>query len=232
MLVRFVGGFLASTSRGSSCDLCNPDICWKISIRGKICLCTYTQGCVRQSTCLGSEYGLFVFSTQISGSGIPSPYQVQPLEARVPIGVFYEPPIRITNYLEDKELHVKEIFTTGFSVHKMCCLVYGWLMADGIGTLLFLYFAEGFLQLALPPGVQVEANGRVSTDGAVLSTEAALKWIVPNRSTHEVIHLSFRSHTPGQYQGYVHVKTDMDNMVIPVDITVLPNGLNAMPQVV
>ena len=187
----------------------------------------------RKDACVNQHvWVLNVFSTQISGSGIPSPYQVQPLEARVPIGVFYEPPIRITNYLEDKELHVKEIFTTGFSVHKMCCLVYGWLMADGIGTLLFLYFAEGFLQLALPPGVQVEANGRVSTDGAVLSTEAALKWIVPNRSTHEVIHLSFRSHTPGQYQGYVHVKTDMDNMVIPVDITVLPNGLNAMPQVV
>ena len=97
--------------------------------------------------------------------------------------------------------------------------------------LLVSHVPEGFLQLALPPGVQVEANGRVSTEGAVLSTEAALKWVIPNRSTHEVIHLSFKSHTPGQYRGYVHVKTDMDNMVIPVDITVLPNGLHTMPEV-
>ena len=158
---------------------------------------------------------------------------MQPLEARVPIGVLYEPPIRISNHFEDKELHVKEIFTTGFLlVSTRRCFVHGVVVHPHSRPPLLTIVAEGFLQLALPPGVQVEANGRVSTDGAVLSTEAALKWVIPNRSTHEVIHLSFKSHTPGQYQGYVHVKMDMDNMVIPVDITVLPNGLHTMHEVI
>ena len=37
------------------------------------------------------------------------------------------------------------------------------------------------------------------------------------------------SNTPGNYTGYVHVKTDRDNIVMPVDLAVLEGGLHAIP---
>ena len=50
-------------------------------------------------------------------------------------------------------------------------------------------------------------------------------WAVPPLATKEVIRLAFKSHVPGTYAGYVHVKTDADNMVLPVEITVLKGGV-------
>jgi hypothetical protein len=35
---------------------------------------------------------------------------------------------------------------------------------------------------------------------------------------------------PGLYQGYVHVKTDQDNMVVPVDLNVIEGGLHVEPK--
>ena len=49
-------------------------------------------------------------------------------------------------------------------------------------------------------------------------------------ATKEIIRLSFTSHKPGLYQGYVHIKTDVENLVLPVSIQVLQGGVHALPE--
>lgn len=39
------------------------------------------------------------------------------------------------------------------------------------------------------------------------------------------------SSVPGDYHGYIHVKTSRDNIVIPVDLYVVEGGLVAIPEV-
>jgi hypothetical protein len=50
-------------------------------------------------------------------------------------------------------------------------------------------------------------------------------WELEPGSEREVIRLSMVSSIPGHYYGYVHVKTDRDKIVIPVDLQVLEGGL-------
>ena len=47
-----------------------------------------------------------------------------------------------------------------------------------------------------------------------------------------ISHVSMWATTPGIYSGYVHLTTDKDNIVIPVDIQVLEGGLHASPEMV
>ena len=54
------------------------------------------------------------------------------------------------------------------------------------------------------------------------------------RPGHEktVINLDFLTHVPGQYSGYVHIKTSLDNLVVPVEINVLRGGVYAYPSII
>ena len=47
-----------------------------------------------------------------------------------------------------------------------------------------------------------------------------------------VINVDFLIHVPGQYSGYVHVKTSQDNLVVPVEINVLRGGVYAYPSLI
>ena len=40
----------------------------------------------------------------------------------------------------------------------------------------------------------------------------------------------FRASQPGKFSGYVHVKTDRENMVLPVELHVLRGGLHPTPK--
>lgn len=55
-------------------------------------------------------------------------------------------------------------------------------------------------------------------------------WQVPPRGEKEIIHLQFRATEPGTYAGYVHVKTDRENMVVPVELEVIQGGLHPSPK--
>jgi hypothetical protein len=89
-----------------------------------------------------------------------------------------------------------------------------------------IFTTEGFLHLALPDFVddvdKVEEVNAVSTSASI--------WHMQPREIKDVIELSFRSHTPGTYRGFLHVKTNLDNLVVPIDIVVLSGGLHAMPE--
>ena len=41
---------------------------------------------------------------------------------------------------------------------------------------------------------------------------------MPSRQTKTVINVAFSSENPGKYQGYVHVKTNYDTMIIPLEV--------------
>ena len=57
-------------------------------------------------------------------------------------------------------------------------------------------------------------------------------WQVDPGEERSIIHVSMGAAAPGFYAGYVHLKTDKDNIVIPVDIQVLEGGLHASPETV
>ena len=147
-----------------------------------------------------TSVGGFVIS--LFGKAIANPYRLHPfVGARVPIGVPYNPPIRVTNPT-GQPIHIKEVFTT-----------------------------ESFLHLSLPDGSENDNNdgqhsekssGVVPLNGEENDEEAAERqkamWIVPSMATKEIIRLSFTSHRPGTYKGYVHIKTNVDSLVLPVSV--------------
>ena len=142
------------------------------------------------------------FVIPLFGKAIANPYRLHPfVGARVPIGVPYNPPIRVTNPT-GQPIHIKEVFTT-----------------------------ESFLHLSLPDGSENDNNdgqhsekssGVVPLNGEENDEEAAERqkamWIVPSMATKEIIRLSFTSHRPGTYKGYVHIKTNVDSLVLPVSV--------------
>jgi len=45
-------------------------------------------------------------------------------------------------------------------------------------------------------------------------------WTIQPKQQKTVIHVSFVSHATGKFQGFVHLKTDIDNLLVPVEIMV------------
>ena len=70
-----------------------------------------------------------------------------------------------------------------------------------------VYTSEGFLHLNMPETV---GDQDARTNGL---------WEVPSRQTKTVINVAFSSEHPGKYQGYVHVKTNYDTMIIPLEVS-------------
>ena len=135
----------------------------------------------------------------IRGSGKPNPYGLSAfIGAKIPSGVHYNPPIRIVNS-GNEILRVKEVFTT-----------------------------EGFLHLTLPEnddsGVKESATVSQKAGAGSRAKGSAGLWSIQAGATKEIVRLSFKSHISGRYQGYVHVKTSKENMVLPVQVTVLSGG--------
>lgn len=151
--------------------------------------------------------GYFV---ELSGVGEPNQYGLQPFtDAELPMGKVYNPPIVVHNPL-DVPLQIKEVFTT-----------------------------EKFLHLKLPKNGDV--GGQAASDAAAAEVAVSKKgkggagrsvrmWTVAPRSSKHIINLSFQSHTPGKYNGYIHVKTDRDHLLIPVAVVVLRRSVYAYPR--
>ena len=51
-------------------------------------------------------------------------------------------------------------------------------------------------------------------------------WRIAPHSRGDVIRLVFQSHTEGEYEGFIHMKTDIMDIVIPVEIAVQRGGLS------
>ena len=75
-----------------------------------------------------------------------------------------------------------------------------------------VFTSESFLHLALPPAAMVGGAPAPGLQDGL--------WLVSPSERKHVISLSFTADVPGRYDGYVHILTDYDTLVIPVSIEV------------
>ena len=91
-----------------------------------------------------------------------------------------------------------------------------------------VFTTESFLHLHLPDSDAENSFGFEASLSSPTSSEGM--WQIPGKSEKEIIHLMFRATHPGSFSGYVHVKTDRENMVLPVELHVLKGGLHPTPK--
>ncbi len=90
-----------------------------------------------------------------------------------------------------------------------------------------IFTTEDFLSLK---GTSGDSGGRTEKMSREVVSEGQTKmWEIQPGEEKEVVVLMMSSSIPGSYNGYVHVKTDKDNIVLPIDLTVLKGGLFASP---
>ncbi len=165
------------------------------------------------------------YSYSLQGQSVRNPYGLHPFMGnKVPMGHLstFELPILMFNpFLEP--LHVREVFTTE-----------GFLSLKG-APLRNDNYLVGSNQSA--PGVAGGSAdgilGQTDSVSASAVSSADAMWVVPPGTEKEIITLSVSSPlAPGAYQGFVHIKTDRDNMVLLVELTVLEGGVYAIPETV
>lgn len=140
------------------------------------------------------------FLYPVRGGGAPNPYRTAPiLDVTVLAGSPYEPTLSIRNP-HDEVMHVREVLSS-----------------------------EGFLHLTLPPAA--EQHGAASVQEL---------WTLEPGETKAVLALKLETaehgeweeggyQGPGTYNAYVHIKTDFDTLIVPVGVTVTPQGVQALP---
>lgn len=87
-----------------------------------------------------------------------------------------------------------------------------------------IFTTESFLHLSLP-----NAKGH---EGPAIMPQNAGMWEIQPHETRDIISLSFMSRVDGEFNGFVHIKTDRDNMILPVEIIVVAPGLHLSPETV
>lgn len=142
----------------------------------------------------------------VEGHSRHNPYRLRPLIGHnIPAGLMqpYEQPILIFNP-HNEPLYIREIFTT-----------------------------ESFLSLKgidnMQPNEASSSNG-VQNNAAFLSGSSLVSaeestWMVKPGVEQQLIIVKMTSGPPGNYSGYVHVKTNKDNIVLPVGLHVMGGGL-------
>lgn len=147
----------------------------------------------------------------VRGSAVKNDYLIHPFVGhRLPAGVVYEQPIVIYNPFAEV-LHIREVFTT-----EEFMSLRGAGMGGGGG-------ADG-------DDAQFEEQTSFGSDSS--SAQQAKMWEIEPFTSKEVIRLSISSRTTGDYQGYVHVKTNKNDMVIPVELLVIEGGLSLIPEII
>lgn len=144
---------------------------------------------------------------KIYGRSVGNPYHLHPLTGfRVPAGVPYEQSVVMYNP-HNEVLHIREIFTT-----------------------------EDFLSIKGASSGSHE-NSRDTFSRRIQLPEEQEKtkfgtWEIPPGEEKQLVTISMLSTMPGSYNGYVHIKTDRENIVLPIDMTVLEGGLFPTPEIV
>jgi len=143
----------------------------------------------------------------IEALAVKNPYGLHSfVKTKIPAGVVYSRPIVIHNPFQDV-LRVRDVFTT-----------------------------ESFLILEVPDGEEAlltEADQLLDGDARPVDmsqNRSEDMWAIPAQGAKEIFHLRFNADLPGAYAGYVHVKTDRESMVLPVELEVLEGGLHPTPK--
>jgi len=148
-----------------------------------------------------TNIGAFVY--HMSGEGVINDYRLSPvLNHKLPVDVDYRKPIHIHNP-HSETLLIKEIYTS-----------------------------ELFLLLGLP---EISENSNDATAPSSKATSAAIRknpnvagtlWTIPPHSSKTVIFLNFKAKQAGTYQGFVHLKTNFDPLIVHVEFIVSKNGVH------
>ena len=151
---------------------------------------------------LSFNFSIGMVQYQVSGQGIQNPYHLHPiLGNKLTTNSTYEQPIIMYNP-HSEILHIREIYTT-----------------------------ESFLSLQ---GLAIAGSGggtNNNMDGISQRknpNDAHLFQVEPGEEI-EIFKLMIIAGDPGQYHGYIHIKTDRANSVVPVDFSVVEKGLIAIP---
>lgn len=91
-----------------------------------------------------------------------------------------------------------------------------------------VYTTENFLSLSGAP----LRNSVSSLGDSVGSSDEDILWVVPPGDRKEIITVSASGSKlmNGVHKGFVHIKTDHDNMIIPIELVVLLSGIHAVPE--
>lgn len=85
-----------------------------------------------------------------------------------------------------------------------------------------IFTSGGFLHLTLPA---------VDPESAQSNMSAGIKlWDIPPKGTRTLINLDFSSATAGKYQGFVNIKTNVENMILHVEVVVVKGGIHRTPE--
>lgn len=136
-----------------------------------------------------------------------NPYKLTPfLNNRLNLGESIDQSIVIHNPF-DSVLHIREVFTT-----------------------------EDFLSLKsedlTPPNPPIPPIASPSSPSSPSYVKDVARWEVSPASEREIINLNIAGSKIGKFTGYVHVKTDKDNVVVPVEIEVVDKDAVEDPTVV
>jgi hypothetical protein len=100
-----------------------------------------------------------------------------------------------------------------------------------------VYTTEDFLSLrgsALAHPFANDANGSepaLRQNSATSAVDVSSPWVLDSGIEREILSLAIDAKFPGKYSGYVHIKTDRDNLVLPVEAMVLEGTVHAKPDV-
>ena len=128
------------------------------------------------------------------------------VEENVPAESTYAPPIVVHNPSSTQDLRILEVFTT-----------------------------EAFLHLSFPEQSddgEIRAGRPISQSDSFTAEHASEFWTIPPNQSKAVIFISFSSDLPGLFQGFVHLKMDRENLLVPVTIGVSKGGLQVSPDVI
>eukprot|EP01031_Cornospumella_fuschlensis_P033192 gene33191-40159_t len=148
---------------------------------------------------------------QVEGRAAQNPYRLSPVvDYTMVLGSrALEVPIRMYNP-HDSTLHIMEIFTT-----------------------------EDFITLSNSPSSSASSSLASSTSSLSSSSPSSsanasidMVWSLQPGQEEQVMVLSINSvQHPGNQRGFVHIRTDFDKIVIPIEVTFIPGGLRPIDSV-
>ena len=84
-----------------------------------------------------------------------------------------------------------------------------------------MFTNQGFLHLTLPKGKTPAKGGKGGKGG--------LLWEIPPLTGTKVMSVSFHATRAGEHKGFVHVRTNIDTLVVPVEVQVIKGGVHRWP---
>lgn len=136
----------------------------------------------------------------LRGTGIDNPYRVRPVrDFPVMVGAEYQHRPILMHNSHNETVHIKEIFTS-----------------------------DAFLLLQLPETAGSAGGHKKIGSGVGGDNLQPRLWELAPKTTKPVINLIFHAQNPGKYQGFVHINTDKDTLIIHVDFTVSKSGVHKL----